>query len=409
MSDLINSNAPIDQGPKPPVIALAAGGTGGHIFPACALARNLIGKGYRVILITDRRGEKYVDKMPDIAYEAISTSRIYKHPIKIFKTAWGNICGYWQSRRLLKKQLPGIIVGFGGYPSFPPMLAAKHMNIPIIIHEQNALLGKANRVLAGYADGIALTFRETRRMPGQTIDKSFVTGNPVRQDMIGIGARPYEPPKSNSSEPVRLLVVGGSQGSRIFSDVIPVAISLLPVETQKRLIITQQCRREDLTRVRSAYQRLPAKVTLEDFIQDMPQHIKESHIIITRAGASTVAELTVAGRPAIYVPLAASKEGDQYQNAMQIAEHYAGLVMKENDFTPEELRLQLMHALNDPEALTQMAQNAKRLGFPDATEKLAEHVTRYLSESRGDQLPESEDYNLSIRANKATDQSGNNQ
>ncbi len=387
--------------PRPPLIALAAGGSGGHLFPASSLARNLLGKGYRVLMLTDDRGMRYMDKVPDIPHIEISAERIHKHPIRIFKTVWRNLVGYWQSGAQFRKDKPDVMVGFGGYPSFPAVYAAHKINIPIVLHEQNSILGRANRVLARYANTLALSFSETKKVKSYPSLEMQVTGNPVRQDIIGIGTQDFIAPNIQDGEKFHILVVGGSQGSRILSDVIPEALTQLPLSLQKHIYITQQCREEDIGRVMQAYEDAPLKFRLETFIKDMPAQIKNAHLIITRSGASTIAEMMVAGRPAIYVPLAASLDGDQAQNANYVVSKGGGWLMPEKTFTSENLRVKLEELINDTDQLVQAAHRVNHLGHRDASEKLSELVTRFLTDSRADKvLTDNNNYDIVIKQSK---------
>jgi UDP-N-acetylglucosamine--N-acetylmuramyl-(pentapeptide) pyrophosphoryl-undecaprenol N-acetylglucosamine transferase len=263
------------------------------------------------------------------------------------------------------------VIGFGGYPIFPPFLAARFLRIPGILHEQNAVMGRANRALAGRASKIALSFAKTQYADAFAA-KSVVTGNPVRDGVRAVASSAYRPFTEDS--PIRLVVFGGSQGARAFADLVPPAIAQLPAELRARLRIVQQCRPEDLNRVADAYRQARVSVELKPFFSDLPERMAACHLVIARSGASTIAELTVLGRPAIMVPLPGSIDGDQKNNALVMDAAGGGWIMEQATISPPSLANRLASLFSDPATLTAAAAAAKSLGQPNAVEKLADLV-----------------------------------
>lgn len=351
-------------------IALMAGGTGGHLFPAMALAQELIRRGHEIELFTDHRVGGYGDDFPARAIHIIpSATPAGRNPLALVGAGARIMGGIAVAGGKLRSLKPALAVGFGGYPTFPPFLAARALGIPGILHEQNALVGRANRALGRYATALALSFAETARAePFKS--RATVTGNPVRDRVRAIAGTPY--PSLGADDPVRLLVTGGSQGARVFSDLVPPAIAALPIELRARLRIMQQCRPEDLERVAEAYRQAKVNVELAAFFTDLPERMAGSHLVICRSGASTVAELTAIGRPAILVPLPGSVEGDQAANARVLAVAGGGWIAPQADLTPSTLADRLTHLLTAPGALGRAAVAAKGLGQPDAVAKLAD-------------------------------------
>lgn len=361
---------------KRPII-LAAGGTGGHIFPAEALAEALIERGEAVELMTDKRFSGY--------YSADSTSAFARLPIHCIhsgnftgglrgkiKGGLSVLLGVWQARARLKELRPKVVVGFGGYPSFPSMLAASSLGIPTIVHEQNAILGRANSKLIRRISRIATSYPETQKLPPECASKVVLTGNPVRAGIRALHGVPYAPPQPDGT--LRLLITGGSQGAHIFADVIPEAVARLPEHLRERLRIDQQCRASDMARVRDAYKRLGLQADIATFFNDMPSRLASAHLVIARAGASTVAELACAGRPAMLVPLPTAMDNHQYMNAQAIEDADAGWVVAQSAFTPEALSARLEQFLTLPASLAQTAANMKSLGRVEAAELLAKLV-----------------------------------
>jgi UDP-N-acetylglucosamine--N-acetylmuramyl-(pentapeptide) pyrophosphoryl-undecaprenol N-acetylglucosamine transferase len=259
-------------------------------------------------------------------------------------------------------------VGFGGYPVFPPFVAASLLGIPGLLHEQNTVMGRANRALARFADVLALSFAETRFADRFNVEKQ-VTGNPVRDTVRTLAGTPY--PAINEGEAIRLLVFGGSQGARIFADLVPPAIATLPAELRQRLVVAQQCRPEDLDRVAEAYRQAKVNVELAAFFDDLPERLARAHLVISRSGASTVADLAAIGRPAIMVPLPGSLDADQKNNAQIVASAGGGWMVEQATVSPLSLGSRLTSLLGDPAALTRAAAAAATLGRPNAVEGLA--------------------------------------
>lgn len=358
-----------------PSVVLAAGGTGGHLFPALALAQELGRRSIAVDLMTDMRGDRYGSDFParhvyKIPAATISGER--RSPITIARTAFTLGRGILSAYRQLGSIRPGAVIGFGGYPSFPPVLAASLRGIPTAIHEQNAVLGRANRMLASRVTAIATGFPTVRHLDPAAAGKLRFTGNPVRDAVFESAKRAYVPPSPDGE--FILLIFGGSQGARFFSDVLPAAIELLPPQLRQRLRIVQQCREEDLRRVDQAYTALGVQMELATFFRDLPERMAAAHLVIGRAGASSVAELTVIGRPSILVPLPHAIDNDQLNNAKQLAESGGALCIEQKDLSPNRLAQEIERLAGDPDTLARMAGSAKRVGKPDAVAQLADLV-----------------------------------
>jgi len=352
------------------VFLLMAGGTGGHLFPATALAQELQRRGHTTQLMTDHRVGAYGDQFPASAtYIVPSATPSVRSPLKFIWAALVIAWGVAVSLRKLISARPAVVIGFGGYPVFPPFLAARLLGIPGILHEQNAVMGRANRALGRYASRIALSFRKTLHAESFA-EKTALTGNPVRDRVRGVALTPY--PTLTETGPVRLLVFGGSQGARAFADLVPPAIAELSDEVRSRLRITQQCREEDLDRVADAYRKAHVSVELAAFFTDLPERMAQSHLVICRSGASSVAELTVLGRPAILIPLPGSIDADQKANAAVMDAAGAAWIMEQATISPFSLSTRLAALLGQPGALTEAAEAAKSLGQPSAVEQLAD-------------------------------------
>lgn len=349
---------------------LMAGGTGGHLFPAMALAQELVRRGNVVELMTDHRVESYGADFPASAIHIVpSATPSLRNPLKFIGAGFKIVAGVAVAFGKLRKSKPDCVVGFGGYPTFPPFVAANLLGIPGILHEQNAVMGRANRALSRFAMILAMSFPKTRYADEQNLDK-VITGNPVRDVVRGFAASPY--PALAADGPVRLVIFGGSQGAKAFSDIIPPAITLLPEALRRRLVISQQCRAEDLDRVAEAYRRAKVNVELATFFADMPARIAQSHLVIGRSGASTIAELCVIGRPAILVPLPGALDADQKNNALFFEAAGGGWIAEQATLSPQSLGTRLTTLLADPATLTKAAAAARSLGQPRAVEKLAD-------------------------------------
>lgn len=353
-------------------VLLAAGGTGGHLFPAEALANELARRNVPVELVTDERALKYGAQFPARAIHCVASATpaggsILARAKAVFKLALGT----WQARRLIARIDPVCVVGFGGYPTAPPIVAASLLRKSAILHEQNAVMGRANRFLAGRVQRIATGFPRLDGASPGIVAKAQHTGNPVRPAVIAAADIPY-PDMADGR--LRLLVTGGSQGARVMADVVPAAIAALPADLRARVDIVQQARGEDEARVREAYARLGVNADVQPFFSDLPQRIAGAHLVVSRAGASTVCELAVIGRPAILVPYPFALDQDQAANAAELAGSGAALVIRQADFTPERLAAEIEGAFADPEGLTRRAAAAKSAGTPDAAARLADMV-----------------------------------
>jgi len=354
-------------------ILLAAGGTGGHLFPAEALAHELISRGLAVDLVTDERGQGFGDKLPQVSVHRIAAGGVAGKGIGTRLQNLGRLgLGYLQSRGLIKRLKPAVAVGFGGYPSVPPLLAAQHAGVNTLLHEQNAVAGRANRFLLKRASKVATSFAKVKFLDQVPAMRRALTGNPVRPDIAAIANQPYVAPAVDGG--FNLLVVGGSQGARVFGELMPPAIALLPTELRARLRLTQQCRAEDLEKVTALYQQLGLTVELQPFFRDIPARLATTHLLVSRAGASTVAELTAAGRPAVMVPLPNSIDDHQAANAASLAEAGGGWVAPQKDYDAAKLAALLTDLMTNPAKLAAAADVARRLGHRDAAMALADLV-----------------------------------
>jgi UDP-N-acetylglucosamine--N-acetylmuramyl-(pentapeptide) pyrophosphoryl-undecaprenol N-acetylglucosamine transferase len=354
------------------LIVLIAGGTGGHLFPAMALAQELTRRGHTIHLMTDHRVASYGAQFPAAETHIVpSATPSVRDPIKLARASVSILRGIGVARSILRQVRPNAVVGFGGYPVFPPFVAARMQGIPGILHEQNAIMGRANRALASRATGIALSFARTARAEAFA-GKSMVTGNPVRDNVRAAADVPYPP--LDATDPIELVVFAGSQGARAFSDFLPPAIALLPEALRSRLRISQQVRAEDHRRVSDAYRLAGVAAELQPFFVDLPQRLAKAHLVVSRSGASTVADLTVLGRPAIYVPLPGSIDADQRKNAEVVDAAGGGWIVEQATISPPSLANRLTSLLGDPATLRAAAAAAKSLGQPLAVERLADLV-----------------------------------
>lgn len=362
------------------LVVLAAGGSGGHVFPAEALATELSGRGCKLSLITDRRGDAYGGALGEMETHRILAGGVAgKSLVAKLRSAPELAFGTIQARRLLKRMRPGAVVGFGGYASAPTMLAAAFGGYATAIHEQNAVLGRANRLLAGRVRRIATSFEETAGMSAEMAAKATHVGMPVRAAVIAERDTPY--PRLDETSPIHILITGGSQGARILSDVVPVALGGLDDDIKRRLKVTQQCRPEDLDRVRAAYEASGIAAEADSFFRDLPRRLAGSHLLIGRSGASTVAEATVIGRPAILVPYRYAIDDHQSFNAHALDEAGGGWLMAEETFSAEALTGRLNSLLRVPALLVKAAAASRRAGRPDAAERLADVVCEMIGEN----------------------------
>ncbi|KAF0114929.1 MAG: UDP-N-acetylglucosamine--N-acetylmuramyl-(pentapeptide) pyrophosphoryl-undecaprenol N-acetylglucosamine transferase, partial [Rhodospirillaceae bacterium] len=349
-------------------IVLAAGGTGGHVFPAEALAEELRCRGHSLVLVTDRRGGLWRGALAGIPVHAVSAGGLAGRGLGGFvkgaaRLAWGVGEALWLLRRLR----PKVVVGFGGYASVPSVVAAVLAGSPTLVHEQNAVLGRANRLLAPWVDRVAVSFARTTHARGEGLQ---YTGMPVRAPVQAVRDLPYEAPRRG--ETVRLLILGGSQGAHVFGAVVPAALNALPAPLRARLKVSQQVRPEDLESVAAAYAESGVMVELKTFFDDVPARLAEAHLVIARAGASTVAELTVAGRPVLLVPYPHAIDDHQTANAHAVAEAGGAWLIPQETFTPEALAARLQALLLDlPAMLAKSAACARATARPDAARRLA--------------------------------------
>jgi UDP-N-acetylglucosamine--N-acetylmuramyl-(pentapeptide) pyrophosphoryl-undecaprenol N-acetylglucosamine transferase len=359
--------------PNRRLIVLAAGGTGGHLFPAQALAEALIRRGFTIHLMTDERVKDYGKDFPAAAFHEIPSATLnLSEPFRVIPRFWRLANGYATALATLRNLGPAAVVGFGGYPSLPPVLAASRLKIPTCIHDQNAVMGRANRILARFATIIASSFPEIVNLPEKAKGRLRYTGNPVRAIVIAERGKPFRMPKAD--EPFRLVIFGGSQGARFFAEFGPQLMKALPNAVRRKLNVVQQCRPEDLERVGEAYKALGVAHDLQAFFSDLPKRIAEAQLVLCRSGASTVAELAVIGRPAIYVPLPHAVDNDQLRNAEFMAKAGAGWVRQQAQLTAEDLAAFVTRLRYDDGELLRAASAALEQGRPDAAERLAELV-----------------------------------
>jgi len=357
-----------------PVVLLAAGGTGGHLFPAEALADALKRRGVVVDLATDERATRYGHDFPARVTHVIPSATIRgRDPVSMAKTVAVLGIGAMKALMLLRRIRPVAVVGFGGYPTLPPLLAATLRRIPTVIHDANAVMGRANRMLAPRVTAIATSFPGMKLEP-KLAAKATTTGNPVRPMVLAAAARAYAVPVPGG--PFNLLVTGGSQGARVMADVVPGAVEAMAPELRAHLSVVQQARGEDETRVREAYARLGVKAEVAPFFSDLPARIAAAHLVVSRSGASTIAELAAIGRPSILVPLPHALDQDQLANANVLANAGGAIVLKQDDFTPARLSAAVAAAAGDPARLSEMAVGSKSAGVLGAAERLADLVLR---------------------------------
>lgn len=376
-------------------LIITAGGTGGHMFPALALAAELERRGRTVALACDDRGRRYLPEgMEAFPVQAASPSgAVTKRLPGMAKLGWGLVQSWWW----LRKQKPLAVAAFGSYASVPVGVAAGMLGIPLLVHEQNAVLGRANRMIARRASRLALTFSETQHADIMPEDQHVLTGNPVRAEIrVHIGEA-YRLPAED--EPLDILVIGGSQGARALSDLLPAALDRLSGRERSRLRLSQQCRPEDLERVEQAYKGLGFKAELKSFFHDLPARLSKAHLVISRSGASSVAEMLALGKPSILIPLPSSLEGDQLANAKLVEAAGAGWLMEQADVSGESLSDQLRLCLEQPDRLSAMSAKAKALGRPDAAEALADTLERMIPGFRaGPKTPGADDRNGPLEA-----------
>ncbi len=362
---------------NPRHFVLAAGGTGGHMVPAAALAEELTKRGHRVALVSDARGVRF----PGLFAEGPGGVQTHVLPAGRFQAkkplGWPSaIREMWRgramARELYKTFKPAAVIGFGGYPAMPALLAAFADRIPTAVHEQNAVLGRVNRLVAGRVDAIATSYGETARLAAKYDGKTHLVGNPVREAVLALRTKAY--PLLEDDGIFRVLVTGGSQGANILSQVVPDGLAMLPVTFRRRLQVTHQARIEDIDAVRAKYAQHQIPAELATYLPDMPAQLAWAHLVIARAGASTIAELTAAGRPAILVPLPSATDDHQTANAREITLAGGARTIAQDDFTAKELAKQMQRLGLDPAALENAAGRAKSVGRPNAVSDLADLV-----------------------------------
>jgi UDP-N-acetylglucosamine--N-acetylmuramyl-(pentapeptide) pyrophosphoryl-undecaprenol N-acetylglucosamine transferase len=358
-----------------PLILLAAGGTGGHLFPAEALGVELIGRGLRVRLATDSRALRYSGvfsrEMIDVVPSETVRSRA---PWSLAYTGLMLAAGTAVALNLMRRLKPAAVVGFGGYPTLPPLLAARLSGVPGIVHEANAVLGRANRFLSNRVSAIATSLPGVLDRDPALAGKTTTVGTPMRPAILAAAAVKFVSPEPTGQ--LRLLVVGGSQGARVMADIVPGAIERLEPALWNRLVLTQQVREEDMARVRAVYDRLNINAELAPFFSDLPARLASSHLVVSRSGAGTVAELGAVGRPSILVPLPGSIDQDQFANAGILAQANGALRIPQADFTPDRLAAEISALAAEPERLTAMAAAARSVGRLDAAQRLADLVMK---------------------------------
>ena len=354
---------------------LAAGGTGGHLIPAFALATELERRGHHVALITDDRGAAIPGKPDFLPAHILPAGRFGKNPLKWFKGLKALWDGRKMALRLFESFKPSAVVGFGGYPAAPAILAATSANIPALVHEQNAVLGRANRLVASRVDAIATAYPQIRRLKAKHNDKTHLVGNPVRAQVLQLREEPFPPFTEDGL--LRILITGGSQGAHILSEIVPDGLAMLPPALRSRLQVTQQCRPEDIAAVRARYRNHDIPAELGTYFTDMASRLAEAHVFIGRAGASTIAELTAVGRPSILVPLPIATDDHQTANTREITKAGGARAIKQTHFTAKELAKQIQALAQRPETLANAAHAAWNCGRPKAVQDLADLVESF--------------------------------
>ena len=355
------------------VIAVTSGGTGGHMFPAVALSKALVRRGAKVLFFTDARAARYTDGVDGVQTIILPAGGIAGKGIKGRLMGAARLgLGTLKARSMIKKAKPAVVIGFGGYASIPATMSAKWLGIPFAIHEQNAVLGRANRLVAGAAKRIATSFPTVTLIDPNDQNKVIWTGNPVRAEVAALANSTYDVPTEDG--PIKLLITGGSQGARVLSEILPTALVNLPEGIRTRLVVTQQARDEDINAVRKTYDGSGIDVTLASFIDDIPERLRDCHLVIARSGASTVAELTAAGRPGLLVPLPHAIDDHQRFNAQQVEDAGGAWLMPQDRFSSETVTDRLAKLLRNPAALTRAAKAAKTAGRANAAERLADMV-----------------------------------
>jgi UDP-N-acetylglucosamine--N-acetylmuramyl-(pentapeptide) pyrophosphoryl-undecaprenol N-acetylglucosamine transferase len=358
-----------------PLILLAAGGTGGHLFPAEALGVELMKRGFRVRLVTDARALRYSGLFSRDTIDVVPSETVRsRNPLSLARTGLMLAAGMAVAVHLLRRLKPAAVVGFGGYPTLPPLIAARLLGIPGIIHDANAVLGRANRFLSSRVSAIATSLPGVLDRDPGLASKTTTVGTPMRPAILAASAVKYAAPEPGG--PFRLLVTGGSQGARVMADIVPPAIEKLEPSLWSRLVLTQQVREEDMARVRAVYDRLKINVELAPFFTDLPARLAANHLVVSRSGAGTVAELAAIGRPSILVPLPGAIDQDQFANAGVLSDAGGALRIVQSEFTPDRLATEISALATDPAKLAGMAEAARKAGRLDAAERLADLVMK---------------------------------
>ncbi len=360
------------------IAVVAAGGTGGHLFPAQALAEALIARGWRIVLATDERAAAFAESFP--AEERIGLSaRTFKRgdPVSMAQAGIAIVRGVLQARAAFTRLDPAIVIGFGGYPSVPGLLAGITQGRPTMLHEQNAVMGRANRRLASHVRQVACAFPMLQKAPPKVAANAVVVGNPIRPDIRALAELPYTPPEPGG--PIRILITGGSQGARLLSELMPAAIAALPDDLRPRLKVQQQTRAESMDAARRIYADAVVEAEIAPFFRDMASRLRDAHLVIGRSGAGSVCEFAVAGKPAILVPLAIALDDDQGQNARVMVEAGGAEIARESQLSVDSMAKALTTLLNNPERLVRMAAGARSIAKPDAAERLADLVEKTAS------------------------------
>lgn len=357
---------------------VAAGGTGGHMFPAEALARELAARGWRVVLATDHRGATYAHNFPadeEIELDA-ATGR---GPIGMALAGFAIVRGVLKARKALKRNRADVVVGFGGYPSAPALIAALTRGMPTLLHEQNAVLGRTNRWLAPYVGGVASAFPKLQKLPQGMGAKVELIGNPVRPDIAALAGRAFHAPEIDGEGVIRVTVTGGSQGARILAETAPRALARMPEAIRRRLRVSQQARPESMETARQIYLEAEIEAEVGPFFRDMASLLSRTHLLIGRAGASTCSEAALAGLPSLLIPLKIAMDDHQTFNARSLADAGGAVVMSEDEVTVDSLAAELKALLTDPPRLTAMSVGARSAALPDAAKKLADRVEAAVS------------------------------
>ncbi len=363
------------------LIALAAGGTGGHVFPALALARSLSARGHSLRLVTDRRGLAFAGDFDPESIDVVSAGGLvsgatHRRLTGLLRLGWG----YLQSRKLLRRYAPSAVVGFGGFPSVPPVLAAQHLGIPTLLHEQNGIMGRANAFVSRQTRQISAAFPQVEGIPSPAQDRVHPVGNPIRADIAAVGETAYTPP-ATLEDPLTLLVFGGSQGAAVFASLLPAALNRLTKDERRRLHLVAQIRDESRAETEAGLASLGlGHLEIAPFFTDMPARLAGAHLVLSRSGATTVHELAAAGRPAIFVPLSVHRDDQQARNARLLTDPGAAVLVREGAQAPEQVAGHLSALLASPDALTRMATAARASALLGAADKLADLVEQEIDQ-----------------------------